>query len=835
MSEIQINQKICSIGATKTELKQKAKQFNSVENWKTVTNVTTLELVELLKKGYAVRSGIKKNGNSTEDIESAGWLFLDFDHSTLERTKQSPIYRFASLYYYTPSYEAGVNEKHRLVFRLERNVSSNEYKLLYEYILDTFFSDIKVDRLTNAGWLFFGPTKPEHVIMIDEKVTLPVDNFLSVITPASKKTTEVVKDKAALSEDTIKPRRLALEHICKKIWIDICNSTDIDRLYCLHKHNFQRQPDGQNLAKWHGHRPEDTEKEVGSGFLVIWNDEMLPPTWENQATGEKGNFIEYWHKYKNEKLAPSKKWDSLEDDYLRNYKVTKLVINDICKSFNVEKFDFSMYAKLAKEQKKRKKSNDKEYFRSLISKYLDKYVILIKGDGKDAYLVYDFASGLWRTKINAQQVWQYVVKKKIGEDFPGEFDLEDKFLVADSINYILNYVNYVGVENLIGIAKKSIEHCIPLANGHYDNKKEEFVEMFDPDLFNFHRFEYEYKKPKKSNVDIFLDYFSKQYPENVKQLLIDWMTVNIHGIAYKSRCMVNIYGPPETGKTVLGNLLVNILGDNVSVATTGSKFSKSDKFMGQRITQKTKVLFIDEFDNPTHEMWQRLKELTGSSEVRIEVEQKFLKSTSILVKLGITTVSQDNLTLTNWDDGGIRRRMIPIRHTLEMHKEELQEIDEFFSDREFCSDVFSYLLHQNPYDALKRIRNYAKSEYNKEEKLRLVSGNDKTLMFIHERIIFTDNPDDFVSNQELTTEFTKWLAVEMNCDMNDPYTKRLISNLTANIRVKSRIPENKIKWDLCPKQGEITYKKIKGQKVRGLKGIQLKEYEKDSEHELYDF
>lgn len=388
MTQIQVNQRITAFNSTKPELKEKAQRFNSLANWKTITNVNTLELAEYLKKGYSVRGGVKMNGNSLENVESISWLFLDFDSSTLEQTKQTPIYKYGALYYYTPSYQPEINEKHRLVFKLDRPISATEYKLLYSYIVDKFYPS--ADRLTDAGRLFFGATSPDYVVVIDPDVTLPVDGFLSVIdtgvtsslsidTVNGKKTDDDHNsklDKAALSEnDTIKPRNLALQHIGKHIWLEICNTTDIDSLYCLDVHNFVKQPSGQNLAKWHGHRPEDKEKPNGSGFLVVWNDEKLPPTWQNQATGEKGNFIDYWFKYSGKEFD-SIKW---EDD--RDYLNYAAVVNDICNYFDVPEYDINAVL-TAKHQQKLEKSDDDE---KLSDRQKLERKIRMRFRGKDAF------------------------------------------------------------------------------------------------------------------------------------------------------------------------------------------------------------------------------------------------------------------------------------------------------------------------------------------------------------------------------------------------------------------------------------------------------------------
>ena len=360
MSQIQVNRKISAINSTKIELKEKAQKFNSVQNWKTITNINTLELAEYLKKGYSVRGGVKMGGNSQNNVESVSWLFLDFDSSTLEATQQSALYSFAALYYYTPSYQPGVNEKHRLVFKLDRAISPTEYESLSEYIIDNFYPS--ADRLTDAGRLFFGATSPDYVVIIDEKAVLPVDNFLSLLGQTTTngfsiytdlgdrtdKDTDDPHSKAALpdqAEDTIKPRYEALHHIAKHIWIGLCRQTDIDALYCLDKHNFVSQPKGQNLAKWHGHRPEDKEKDTGSGFLVIWNDPKLPPTWQNQATGEKGNIVDYWFKHSGKEYE-SVKWDD-DQDYL-NY---MQVVTDICNYFQVDEFDYAEVLKQKHEQR----------------------------------------------------------------------------------------------------------------------------------------------------------------------------------------------------------------------------------------------------------------------------------------------------------------------------------------------------------------------------------------------------------------------------------------------------------------------------------------------------
>ena len=167
MTQIQINQKISTnLCSDKPTLKKLAQTHNLLQNWKTITNVTVKQLADYIGKGYAVRAGIRMHGNKAEDVESVSWLFIDLDHSTIEESLQCPISQFAAFYYYTFSYIPGENEKHRLVFKLDRQVSATEYEKLATYIIKKFYP--KSDEIFSPGSLFFGTKSPDYVHILNE-------------------------------------------------------------------------------------------------------------------------------------------------------------------------------------------------------------------------------------------------------------------------------------------------------------------------------------------------------------------------------------------------------------------------------------------------------------------------------------------------------------------------------------------------------------------------------------------------------------------------------------------------------------------------------------------
>jgi hypothetical protein len=832
MYAIQINPLISSHTAvSKDDLKKLTKSNNQIKNWQTISDVTPLQMADYIGKGYALRGGVRVKGNKADHVESIQWLFLDFDHSTLQKSLQVSVSQFACLYYFTYSYIPGENEKHRLLFKLDRAITATEYSSLITYLLSTFYTE--ADIIESPGSLFFGAKCPEYVHILDENATFPVDNFLNVIGSVSTKggmegvtppisgnaSNFTGNSKAALpsdkaDEELVKPRLEALRHIAKHIWLDKCNSEDIEELYCLDKHNFEKQPKGQNLSKWHGHRPDDTEKANGTGFLVIWNDEQLPPTWQNQATSEKGNFIDYWYKYSG------KEFGDIDWDSDRGYKNYQTVVDDICNYFKVRLFDFAPVIKARDEQK------NKKVFKG-VAEIADEYCFEMRNGGMESFLIYDLDTHVWRTKSKILHVWRHCVMPAMIEAGISIDSMSDKqisnikFVLSDKIRYrVTDKEKFDDMKNA---------DYIPLANGEYNIISKEFEQAFKPEIYNQYRYPYLYHEERKESEKLALiwEWLEWTYKdEKTRQFIIDWLALNVMGVANHTNLMVCIWGTPGTGKSVVLKFIKNMMA-SLACTLDGRKLKDDgNRFLFQNVDGKYAVT-IDEF-NTDQNGWNSIKLLTGGIDPVIEVEQKGLQSYTTKFKGAITAGIQDKFVVPNSDDGGIRRRVVPIHHPASLKNEKYADIEKICVNPEYFKPLFFWLIENIKVDeAIARCKAYAASSSVQDGFRDILIAQDDVLGFMFEVCEFTDNPDDVVTNMQLQIAFETYLQHEKLQHITDRDRGR-INKISQYIREKARIPGNGIKWTLCPEPGKDNRISINGKQARGFRGIKLKAVDTDS-------
>lgn len=807
MSEIQVNERIrFTSEISKDELKKLTSLHNSSQNWKNV-EVTAQELADIIAQGYTIRGGIKDGGNDRAAVQKISWLFLDFDNQSVAKTLECPWSKYAAFWYYTPSYKPGINEKHRLAFQLERYLDGTNYETLYSVIIKNFYTG--ADNTTSAGCLFFGAHSPASVFMLNPDAKLPTEGLLAM---ADAGVIEESTEPVLSNDGGVRDR--VLKHFARHIWQELCNSEDVDKLYCLHPHKFTKQ-DERGLGKWGGHRPEDKEKNYGTGFFVFWKNPAYPPVFQNQGECKlpNGNFIEYWHHYKNELYG--KKWGSIEWKEDRNYNEYQKVCDDISDYFEVEKFDFSTAIKDVKKKREDKKEEVQKGLMSAMFEVMAEYCYILKG-AKDNYIVYDIRDGYWSVKADALHTWKHCIKPAL--KIRGHEDLDDPKLGSFCVTFINNYSEFVSIKKS-DFDEKVNTDWIPLSNGDYNWKTKEFVPGHNPKIYNQHRHTVEYTADY-TPPDEFLEWLEWSYKnENTRKGVIDWLTLNVLGIAGLTNKMMCFWGKPGTGKSVVLNLIGNLLNQHC-IAIQANKLEINDnRFIFQNI-DGVHAIIIDEFST-NNIGWNNLKKIAGTFRPFIEIEKKGLSSYTTKFLGAVTTSSQDMFRLPNSDDGGIRRRVVTVQHTESMLNEKYKNIDVRMAEISTRQNIFMWLLHQDGVTALENFKKFAESEECKNNLLDILQQNDDVLQFMNERLIFTNNASDVVSNTELQAVYETFLEVEMNLHLSER-DKGRINKITQYIREKASIKDNNFNWTFAPEKGKDSKVSINGKQVRGFKGIVIK-------------
>jgi Family of unknown function (DUF5906) len=826
--EIQLNRKIQFDGVVqrpiKTRLKRLSNNHNKITDWETVI-IDVPTLANLLRQGYTVRPAIKIDGNDDKYVTRFACAMVDFDESSIESTMMVPESTYAALWYRTPSYVEGENDKHRLVFIYDISRSPEDASRIREILLSKY---PYADRLMSLNSIAYGSTA-SGVTVIDENMRLPTDAILSMSVDELSldfgqgallevEHHDIPTPPPPVSETIIKAgcgvRGQALRWINKTIWNGKCGG-DINKLYALHTHNLTEQRNKKNLGSWHGHRPEDTEKPKGSGFYVHWKNPEYPPMFTNPSntTLDKSNtFIEYWHYYSN---YFGKNWGSIiwkDDQKNKNFQI---VCDDIARHFDVPPFDFD-----AVKEKKKQETSD---ILKQVEQVLQTYVYMLKAGAKDSYLYWDFSAGVWRVKPDATQVFRDCIKYSMKNHHEVDSDILDNPKIALLIeSHIKRYDGYKSFNDKIDFDVKRCADVVPLANGDWNWRTKIFTESFDHTNYNMTRSPLDFTATTPAltpGVSLLMRWINDVgYSENQRRGVLSWLIVNCLGIATRTKRMLNVFGTPETGKTVIGQVIQNCLG-SLGMTLNGNSFTDAGNRFANQSLDGAYGLFIDEFRTDARG-WEMLKQLTGNADLTINVEKKGLSDYKSKFYAGITTATQDKFYIPNSDDGGIRRRVALLKHTPEMHKPHLKNIDLEFAKPGISQDIFNWCIQQDGEKAVSDFIAFAESDESKSALQETVLSSDKTLQFMADCIVFTDDEKDVVSNFDIQSYYENWLTNIAGEYVSESVRAKFVK-ITQYIREKVAIKDNGFIWKLCPPKGENPRVRIGGKQVRGLRGIKL--------------
>ena len=807
--ELQINQQIQTLfDCTKDFLKKQANKHNLEKNWHSV-DAGVKELADALGKGYAVRSGIVTTGNNREGVTGCNWLFLDFDSTTVEDTLSVPFSDNASLWYYTPSYVKGENEKHRLVFKLDKTISADEYERIYR-LLRTYY--VHSDECTAPNWLFFGARCPDYVHILSETETLDTEILLQIAPPLEK--VKQLNPQPPASTDKKGVRSQLLNYISESIWHGVCNGKDIDALFCLHNHGFIYQgSDKNNIAKWGGHRPEDKQKNHGTGFYVFWQQPELPPVWKNQGECEldAGTIIEYWHHYGN--LLHGKDWGAITWNEDRKYQNLKLVADDLCSHFGVALFDFQATIKANKEEALTSKIEP-------AIKIIKENVFALKTGGKPTYVYYNPIDKTWEINNQAVEVWRNCLKPFLIDAGAESLELE----IPKTGHFYKSFIEYSSdiknIEKTDFDLRKNSDY-VPLANGEYNIITKQ-LEPFNREIYNTRRYVHEYHETTEKQQQV-IERFNKwllwTYKDALtRQTVIDWLALNVMGLAGQTEVMLCFWGTPETGKSTIYNLIMRMLGKNAT-SIQGDKLNSSDNKFNFQTFDGVQAVCIEEANNVNKNGWNNIKQLTGSKNPVISIERKNMTPYEVVFIAGLTATYQDEFKIPASDDGGIRRRVIPIQHTKDLTNDEWSDIGSYLSKPENYRAIFNWLLSTiDPTAAVKRVKSYAKSNDVNDKMVEILIEQDDVLAYITDTIEFTNNEEDFVTNMELQASYKTYLQQEKLTPITQ-YEEGKITKISQYIRAKAKVAKNGFVWSFADDSSRV---RVGGQQVRVLKGIKLK-------------
>jgi hypothetical protein len=285
--------------------------------------------------------------------------------------------------------------------------------------------------------------------------------------------------------------------------------------------------------------------------------------------------------------------------------------------------------------------------------------------------------------------------------------------------------------------------------------------------------------------------------------------------------MLCLWGAPGSGKSVILSLINNILGNMGTTLDNDKLLGKDNRFIFQGLDGKYAVT-IDEFDT-NQNGWNKLKKLTGSDEPIIDIENKGQCSYSARFIGGITTASQDRFALPNKSasDGGVRRRIVTVQHREDIVDPKYRDIAVKLNQREYREQIFLWLITLDSESAITRFVDYSESEHNQNNIRNIALDEDFVYAFMIDRLEFTDNPDDVVSNIMLGAEYLRFIQEELSEKIDDTH-ERQASRIVKYITEKTLVKANKVTWKLRPEKGVRGKVKINGNFTNGVKGIRFK-------------
>lgn len=816
---IQINKKLnCNNTKPKAELKADIPKFNALANWKKI-ECDAKSLAYSIGRGAAYRGGIKVNGNSKADLESIQVIVLDFDDKDWSEEKllaEEFFKKYAAFWHRSPSWTEDWH-KTRVVFILDKSVGVEDGETMIRYLLRKYKQADQ--NCKDAGRWFYGARLHDWVFEFDFNNTLPVDTFLlealqdETTTPVNQVTSDKFPEFPDTNHTDLIQNYTVTEQFLYHVWQHCPKERPYDIYELIYESKFQPDTEGNyrgsNPFKFHS----GERSETGLKVTVNREDENLPPIWYEYHTTESGNVLQYYFFVAQMGLLRHGKRQLYKGKKLSDKGVFTRVCRDFCQYVNIPTFKFKTGRKGHKDSE-----IDLQEIYVFLAETLPQYIYRAEWDqSKSVFLYYNLNDGVWKISSSLNKVYSNLVTTLLENKFSKNIALNpDVGMVVNNVLLKDNIFN--ASESKIIFDRQTDRNIIPLADGDFNLTTKEFTPGFDPDIKNFYRLINTYSPGYKTeNVDKVLGWINDIYTPEKAKLVTAWLIANAQGLGHRLTKLLSIYGTPGTGKSVVGNLIVDMLGNTATIENYNNFLGvHHNRFSFQNLDGKQSV-FIDEFD-ADQRAWQSLKLITGSGEPNVSIEKKGLTKYDIKFLGLITTCTQDDYRLPNNDDGGIKRRIIPLQHTPDMIRQKYRYVDNEFKAPQLLNDLFMWCLFQDGNQAIKDI-----NEYDQKHGVNILYEvgleSDSLLAFIVECCDVTGDSDDFTSNQDIYNAFNEWFDDVIGHDDNlQNKAKIKIANISRIIRKKIN-PSNKFY-----KQVDITRKydkKLNGM-VRGLTGIKLK-------------
>lgn len=357
-------------------------------------------LREAIDAGKSVHFGITHKSCKSNDTDGFWGCFADYDAFNSDGTIKSnaanitqilsipEVKKYGMFFQFSHKGEPNVH----LFFRYSRRVSFDDHSTILKAVTQVLNNALGVDKQgfdhsieTNSSNLCFAGKSLCQLIPRDESESiygepLDVDLWLEVAEdilnqgkepnlfnsnnsetpknnpekPATKVKTEVVDPSENLNTDSLKEDLTirVLKHI-----VSYCKLKNFEDYYNLYPHNWKvRDPD-----KYAGSNPFSSTNTTGTSFVIFYPDPELPPTFLDSSKGDgvkgerKGTLIDYFYKVK--RIQGEYTNIGLKGNHF------KTIVKDICKHFNIPKFQFDTEKKTDNEDEdnrsKREKLQDK--------------------------------------------------------------------------------------------------------------------------------------------------------------------------------------------------------------------------------------------------------------------------------------------------------------------------------------------------------------------------------------------------------------------------------------------------------------------------------------------
>lgn len=795
----------------KTALQVITERYNKLTFWKTETG-TVQSLFEHCRNGETTRGGIKIGGNSKENVTEVNFIFVDIDNETFvldsegnrvknERNKfvkkllDKPVTwqdttatkygMFACFWYPSPSYTEE-NQKHRLGFRLDRTVDILEAEALLKYLYDTLNADnpdiVADESCFDAGRLYYGASNSTLGQIIDEDITLPVDQMLrearelnekKYFNPLSGKIENRLnvsksqiangdlkseKNTTSESREKLSITDKVLQYLHDEIFVKKLNS-DVESLYCLYGHNFKQiKPDQEQMIdKYEGYNPFSASDKSGSSFVVCCWDNQLPSFVDRSKSFSRykdvngryqhgGTFIDYFVFVAQQTFGKYKEITGKKDIV---GKVFKQIVKDICEYFSVEPFDF----------KQSSENQEIEIAISFMEAMNDK-IFRFTGNGQiTTFFCFSEKHKRW---IDITNKHTFVAEILIPW-MKAEYGADDKNIYSlKLLKFIWDYVCYQFPDSFdTYLDKKENLNYLPMQNGLYDIANHRLIEN-DGSTLNRNVSKYFYSRvtEENENVKIFLKWLNVWLKDERKvDLILNWFSLVCQRQAYQTGNMLGFIGDPGCGKSTATEFLY-LLTMGFNKKPSIGVLSNVNNTHGTTILENTQALIFEEFTvkSGQHSL-EIFKDITGKSgkdkNFETSINPKGEKQRMIDARMSITFDCQDIPRGLN--DLGFERRTVYMFVDQTNKSNEAKELNEKILSHESVQDIFNWLISRDVEKSLEKFNELKELDIVKENTVK-VRQEEPLPQFIIERLEITNDETDVSTSHMLYAEFEKYIV-----------------------------------------------------------------------------